>query len=200
MQSSLWEFFGREKLKKYLLMIVAIFFVSTGSAFAAGDDAAGPGSYKPYTCEPNDAGVETCYCAGRYDCAVMASSGVCDIPFPQGGSSASSNDTSCNDDFGGVGEYVCECSIEITRPDVSRRPDAFNPANETAPAGPSARDRRRTRRGTSPADDIVAPNNRDNEVVPARRGNAPAQGPVTEDDEGEEEEPTTAPTRRDHRR
>lgn len=188
-------------MHKYLLMIATILFVSMGTAFATGDSPGGAGSYKPYTCEPNDAGVETCYCAGRYDCAVMAASGVCDVPFPEGGSSATSNDTSCDSNFGGVGEYVCECSAEITRPETPRQPGSFNPATENAPRDPSARDHRRPRRSTSSTDDIVSPGNRtsdrDNEVVRARRGTAPVSDDTPEEDE--EDVPQTRNVR-DHRR
>jgi len=182
-------------MHKYLLMIATILFISTGTAFATGDSANGSG-YKPYTCEPNDAGVETCYCAGRYDCNYMISDGVCDVPMPELGSNASGNDMACDDNFGGVGEYVCECSAEITRPGVSRRPDRFDAPNESALPEPSARDRRRDHRPTTSTDDIIAPNNRttdsDNEVVPARRGNAPETDNIVAPNNRTTEEETRA--------
>ncbi len=191
-------------MQKYLLMIVTILFVCTGMAFATEDDSdsGDSGGHDPFTCEENDEGVETCYCSGESDCKEMQDSGVCDVPMPELGSNATGNDTSCDRNFGGVGEHVCQCSAELTGPEVSRRPDRFDPATENAPREPSVRDHRRTRRDTTSTDDIVSPGsrttNRDNEVVRSRRGTAPAQEPIVED--GEEDETPQSPRRRDHRR
>lgn len=160
-------------MKQLLLTVLLALIVSTGTALAT-DDAAG-NSYKPYTCEQNEFGVETCYCAGRYDCNYMISDGVCDVPMPELGEHATGNDMVCDDNFGGVGEYVCECSAEVgTRPGTSRRPDTFDSTTENAPS------------------------ERTNETVPSRRGRAPDSGSVTEGDVETEETPPQR-TVRDHR-
>lgn len=75
-------------------------------------------------------------------------------------------------------EYcICDWQSRLRR--TGRRSEQFDQTNENAPG----------------SDDIVAPSNRRNETVGARRGSAPAQEGAQEEQEEEE----VAPTRRDHR-
>jgi len=149
--------------------------ISFGTAYAADDNAnTSGGSHPPYTCEKNAAGDFVCYCSGESDCQEMQDSGVCDVPMPELGQHATGNDTDCDENFGGVGEYVCECTATLSD-NVSRRPGAFNSPVENAPS------------------------ERTNETVPSRRGRAPASDTATESDVETEETPPER-TVRDHRR
>lgn len=161
-------------MRQRLLTAILALILSAGTAFATDDNAnTSSGEHPPFSCEKNDAGDFVCYCAGEADCQEMQDSGVCDVPMPELGPRATGNDTSCNDNFGNVGEYVCECTATSSA-GVSRRPEAFNSPTENAPS------------------------ERTNETVPARRGSAPAQAAATEE-EGESEEATPRRRVRDHR-
>ena len=184
-----------------IFLLFAVVNVNSGPAFAAGDSPApfgSSGAGNSFSCPVPAEGTDTtCTCSGVVDCNNMSRSGVCKGTGPNG---APVDDTTCN----GLG---CTCTLQSrARPGFTNRPEAVSPATEVAPAEEGARDRRRRRSTFDTLPDgsshsIVAPNNRDNEVVPARRGSAPAQEHIIEgDDDEEEEEPTTAPTRRDHRR
>jgi len=185
-------------MKQGILTVLIALMISMGTAFATEDDENADPPYHPYLCGPNDEGVETCYCASRYDCNYMIRDGVCDVPMPELGEHATGNDMVCDDNFGGVGEYVCECSVEISRPESSRRPDAFNLPTENTPVS-----RPRPRRAGDPfeqvpdsATDTLSPDERRNESVPARRGDAPVTNTATEENEEEANPPRRV---RDHR-
>ncbi len=161
-------------MRQLLLTAILALIVGAGVAFAADDHAnTSGGGHPPYTCEKNAAGDFVCYCSGEADCQEMQDSGVCDVPMPELGEHATGNDTDCDDDFGGVGEYACECTATLSD-SVSRRPDAFNSPVENAPS------------------------ERTNETVPSRRGRAPNNGLVIESGQEVEERPSGR-TVRDHR-
>ena len=187
-------------MKQALLAMFLAFIVSMGTAFAAEDDDNGDPPYHPYLCGPNDDGVETCYCASRYDCNYMIRDGVCDVPMPELGEHATGNDMVCDDNFGGVGEYVCECSAERAAPETSRRPDAFNTPTENAPVS-----RPRSRRAGDRFEQVPdgtsntnSPSERRNETVPARRGRSHEADTASEAD-NETEEASPRRNIRDHR-
>ena len=186
-------------MKWAMLTTILAFAISMGTAFATEDDADADPPYHPYLCSPNDDGVETCYCASRYDCNYMIRDGVCDVPMPELGEHATGNDMVCDDNFGGVGEYVCECSAERAGFETSRRPDAFNSPTENAPVS-RPRPRRagdRFEQVPNDASNPASPSERRNETVPARRGNAPEAETAVEDER--QEETTPQRTVRDHR-
>lgn len=186
---------------RLLVAVLALLVLAQGEVLAFDVSTANPGLDFGYTCS-NNGGTRECTCSGDEDCEDLEFSEECEwfwdtsFDHPQ-----RRTDITCT---GEGADRSCTCPWAREVEETDHRPDSYAPASENAPRGggdSSIHEEEVPRAGGGSRvfdSETISRERRENEVVRARRGNAPAQDAATEVES--ETEVTTRRTVRDHRR